>query len=62
MLSSQSATAPGTKSGWLVKQGHVFRTWKKRWFVLEDQLLKYYKVAEPKDDAGSSDAGHRGCR
>ena len=56
MLSSQSATAPGTKSGWLVKQGHVFRTWKKRWFVLEDQLLKYYKVAEPKDDAGSSDA------
>jgi len=30
-------------SGWLTKQGHIFHTWKKRWFVLDKQLLKYYK-------------------
>uniref|UniRef100_A0A7S4ETV2 non-specific serine/threonine protein kinase n=1 Tax=Chrysotila carterae TaxID=13221 RepID=A0A7S4ETV2_CHRCT len=34
-----------SKSGWLVKQGHIFRTWKKRWFVLDGPLLKYYKSA-----------------
>ena len=22
------------KEGWLVKQGHIFRNWKKRWFLL----------------------------
>ena len=33
--------------------GHIFRTWKKRWFVLEEQLLKYYKAA---DESTSSSA------
>ncbi len=35
-----------TTQGWLVKQGHIFKTWKKRWFVLEPPLLKYYKTAD----------------
>uniref|UniRef100_A0A7S0Q8E9 non-specific serine/threonine protein kinase n=1 Tax=Coccolithus braarudii TaxID=221442 RepID=A0A7S0Q8E9_9EUKA len=33
-----------SKSGWLTKQGHIFKTWKKRWFVLEGEKLKYYKT------------------
>jgi len=40
-----------SRSGWLTKQGHIFHTWKKRWFVLDKQLLKYYKSA---DDAATS--------
>jgi len=41
-------------SGWLTKQGHIFHTWKKRWFVLDKQLLKYYKSGS--EDAGSSNS------
>jgi len=32
-----------SKSGLLTKQGHMFRNWKERWFVLDGHLLKYYK-------------------
>mmetsp|Transcript_7366 Transcript_7366/g.12380 ORF Transcript_7366/g.12380 Transcript_7366/m.12380 type:complete len:522 (+) Transcript_7366:80-1645(+) len=42
--SSSTLATVATKSGWLVKQGHIFRTWKKRWFVLEGPLLKYFKT------------------
>ena len=31
--------------------GHLFKTWRKRWFVLDGTLLKYYKAA---DDGSSS--------
>jgi hypothetical protein len=34
------------KSGWLVKQGHQVRNWKRRWFVLRE-TLSYFK--SPKD-------------
>lgn len=56
------------KSGWLTKQGHIFRTWKKRWFVLEDQLLKYYKAADESSSAAAmadpgkvGDSDMKGC-
>ena len=29
--------------GWLIKQGHKFKTWRKRWFVLSGFELKYYR-------------------
>ena len=30
-------------AGWLDKEGHTFKTWKKRWFVLlKSGQLKYY--------------------
>lgn len=35
-----------TMSGFLSKEGHFFRSWKQRWFVLDQQALKYY---EPKE-------------
>jgi hypothetical protein len=34
-------------SGWLVKQGHAFRNWRKRFFVLQGHELRYYKAAVP---------------
>ena len=30
------------RSGWLHKQGHLARTWKQRFFVLEKGVLSYY--------------------
>jgi hypothetical protein len=30
-------------SGWLVKQGHIRKSWKKRWFVLSGDVLVYFK-------------------
>ena len=35
--------SPISKCGCLTKQGHLWRNWKERWFVLEEHLLKYYK-------------------
>lgn len=29
--------------GWLVKQGHQFKTWKRRWFHLQGYELSYYR-------------------
>ncbi|KAJ3432777.1 serine/threonine-protein kinase ypk2/ykr2 [Anaeramoeba flamelloides] len=31
------------KSGYLVKQGGRIKTWKKRWFVIKDKTVYYYK-------------------
>jgi len=47
-------TSFASKTGWLTKQGHIFRTWKSRWFVLDKQLLKYYKSADEGTSAGAS--------
>eukprot|EP00964_Phaeocystis_antarctica_P132494 scaffold96600_cov63-Phaeocystis_antarctica.AAC.6 len=48
--------------------GHIFRTWKKRWFVLEEQLLKYYKAADESLSASAAaspdkvgDSDMKGC-
>jgi len=34
------------KAGYLNKEGHVVRNWKKRWFVLVDNMLYYMKTEE----------------
>jgi hypothetical protein len=35
------------KGGWLTKQGHKVKNWKRRWFVLKDPTLAYY--VKPRD-------------
>ena len=50
---------PGQMQGYLTKQGHFRKTWKKRWFVLEWPELKYYK--EQADALGSEAAGMVNC-
>jgi hypothetical protein len=32
-----------SKEGFLTKEGGSFKSWKKRWFVLKDGALSYYK-------------------
>jgi hypothetical protein len=34
------------KSGFLTKQGKLVKNWKKRWFVLKDNVLYYYKTKD----------------
>jgi len=40
--SEQEAHAPPSKSGWLVKQGHIRQSSKSRWFHLDSGFLSYY--------------------
>lgn len=44
---STTITPPPDRSGWLYKRGNYNSSWKKRWFVLRYQTLKYFK--SPKD-------------
>ena len=38
----EETLAARVQQGWLRKQGHVRRNWKRRWFVLERGVLRYY--------------------
>jgi len=43
-------TQPSPKEGYLVKEGHKFKTWKKRWFKLDYSVpsLEYFKEEKDK--------------
>ena len=72
-VSSQAASLVGpwhaaNSLSHLGRVGHIFRTWKKRWFVLEEQLLKYYKAADESLSASAAaspdkvgDSDMKGC-
>ena len=50
LLIKRSEEAPVTLSGWLFKQGSDgLMLWKKRWFVLSEYCLFYYKSPETED-------------
>ena len=34
------------KEGWCTKLGGIFKTWRRRWFILEGTTLKYYVAKE----------------
>ena len=40
------------KMGWLIKEGGVVKSWKKRWFILDGEtgLLTYYSTKKDKPD------------
>jgi len=41
-----SRNLKAVKEGYLTKQGKTFKTWRKRWFLLNDFGLSYYKSPE----------------
>ena len=40
------------KTGWLTKQGEKVRSWKKRWFVLRNNVIYYYSSPKSKTPKG----------
>ncbi|PRP84407.1 hypothetical protein PROFUN_08087 [Planoprotostelium fungivorum] len=40
------------KTGWMIKEGHFVKSWKRRWFVLSRNLLIYYKSPEDAEPIG----------
>eukprot|EP01080_Neovahlkampfia_damariscottae_P009639 gene9639-1843_t len=42
----------GEKKGFLTKRGSHWKTWKKRFFILENGKLKYFKSEKDKKEAG----------
>ncbi|EFA81611.1 protein serine/threonine kinase [Heterostelium album PN500] len=40
------------KEGFLVKEGHVIRSWKKRYFILKDGLIYYFKHQSDPEPTG----------
>jgi len=41
-----------TKSGWVIKEGGRYKSWRKRWLVLEGRQLSYYKKDNKKEKCG----------
>jgi len=41
-----------TVEGWMAKEGHFFRNWKNRWFVLEGRRLLYFSKPTAKSPQG----------
>lgn len=38
-----ASLAVNSKSGYLTKRGYIVKSWKRRWFVLDHNLLKYFR-------------------
>eukprot|EP01124_Arcella_intermedia_P005624 TRINITY_DN13327_c0_g1_i2.p1 TRINITY_DN13327_c0_g1~~TRINITY_DN13327_c0_g1_i2.p1 ORF type:complete len:764 (-),score=187.91 TRINITY_DN13327_c0_g1_i2:315-2606(-) len=46
------SNAPIEKGGWIIKQGHAVKNWKRRWFVLHPEVIEYYKKPNSGTPAG----------
>ncbi|EAY00426.1 PH domain containing protein [Trichomonas vaginalis G3] len=40
---SEPPFTPIIKEGWLLKEGHIIKSWKRRWFVLGKGIVKYFE-------------------
>jgi hypothetical protein len=49
---STAVAPPAKKTGMLMKQGHLVKNWKNRYFVLEKGVLTYYDNSTMKDKKG----------
>ena len=43
------------REGWLWKQGGRYKTWKRRWFILNDKCLYYFEYTTDKEPRGRDD-------
>lgn len=50
------------KQGWLVKEGRVVKSWKRRWFTLKAGVLFYYKSQADPADSMKGWMQLRGCQ
>eukprot|EP00767_Chilomastix_cuspidata_P003086 gnl/Chilomastix_cuspidata/3207.p1 GENE.gnl/Chilomastix_cuspidata/3207~~gnl/Chilomastix_cuspidata/3207.p1 ORF type:complete len:196 (-),score=8.61 gnl/Chilomastix_cuspidata/3207:83-670(-) len=59
-----TSLVPVDKEGWLTKEGGSWKSWKKRWFVLKDSTLYYFKSKTSGSALGTFSlrgAGVRAC-
>lgn len=40
------------REGWLMKQGGRYKSWKRRWFILNDNCLYYFEYTTDKEPRG----------
>lgn len=48
----QSIFTNADKKGWLTKQGGRIKTWKRRWFILSETNLFYFRTPQDKEPCG----------
>jgi len=46
------STSFSDREGWLWKQGGRYKTWKRRWFILNDNCLYYFEFTTDKEPRG----------
>ena len=47
-----------SKEGYLIKRGAIHKNWKKRWFILQKNILQYYKEKDCDEPIRSLDLKH----
>lgn len=48
--SPENLRVPKAKAGWLFKEGHVSKAWKRRWCVVENGLFQYFESFDSPHD------------
>lgn len=62
-ISKDLITIPDLTTGWLKKQGHMVKNWKRRFFVLSYGVLKYYeKNGQEGRGSGENELGSVGLK
>lgn len=61
-ITSQEIKVPDMKKGYMLKQGHVVKNWKNRFFVLEEGMLTYYESSTANAPYGVNKKGEMSLR
>ena len=54
---TQMSTVPPLKKGFILKEGHLIKSWKNRFFVLENGVMTYYESSIDKPPYGAGKKG-----
>ena len=54
---TQMSTVPTLKKGFILKEGHLIKSWKNRFFVLENGVMTYYESSIDKPPYGAGKKG-----